>query len=66
MATENGDNSADRAQTDDLVADVVQIDQLADDQESRRKVLGRLAAYTAPTMLALLTSEKAFAIHSRP
>ena len=66
MATENADNSAHRAQMDDRVANVVQIDQLAADEVSRRNALGRLAAYTAPTMLAILTSDRAFAIHSVP
>ena len=65
MATENGDNSAHLAPMDDL-ANVVQVDQLADDEVSRRNALGRLAAYTAPTMLAILTSDRAFAIHSVP
>ena len=64
MATENGDNSAHLAQMDDL-ANVVRVDQL-DDEVSRRNALGRLAAYTAPTMLAILTSDRAFAIHSVP
>jgi hypothetical protein len=33
-----------------------------DDQVSRRKALGRMAAYTAPVMVALLISEQAAAV----
>jgi hypothetical protein len=65
MATENGDNSAHLTQMDDL-ANVVRPGDQLDDEVSRRNALGRLAAYTAPAMLAILTSDRAFAIHSVP
>jgi len=62
MATERSGNSAHLAQIDALVATGVQIEPLADDEVSRRKALGRLAAYAAPAMLAMLTSAQAVTV----